>query len=83
MVTTFSCHGHADGSAADRWAVLADYARIARWARQVDHSTLLTEQQQGVGTVRRVQVGRTVLTEHVTGWDDGTALEYDVRASHR
>jgi len=79
MATTFTCHGHTPGSISEVWAALADYRGLARWAREVDHSTLLTDRAQGVGTVRRVQLGRTVLTEHVTRWDDGTALAYEVR----
>ena len=62
------------------WAALADFGAIARWAPDVDHSCLLTDQRSGVGTARRVQVGRITLVERVTAWDPdplGT-LAYDI-----
>ncbi len=51
------------------WGVLADFGAIARWAPDVDHSCLLTEQQIGVGAARRVQVGRITLVERVIAWE--------------
>ncbi|MET0883887.1 MAG: SRPBCC family protein, partial [Acidimicrobiales bacterium] len=42
----------------------------------VGHSTYLTEQTEGVGSARRVQVGRTVLVERITEWDPPRALTY-------
>ncbi len=51
------------------WAALADFGSIARWAPDVDHSCLLTEQHAGVGPARRVQVGRITLVERITAWE--------------
>ena len=60
------------------WQVLAEFDRIAAWAPNVDHSCLLTDQEWGVGTVRRVQVGRAVLTETVRSWEPGISLSYSM-----
>ena len=78
MTTSFRCHGHGRGSTSDVWAVLADYGRLATWASGVDHSSMLTDDDHVVGAVRRAQLGRTVLTEHVTEWVDGETLAYDI-----
>jgi uncharacterized protein YndB with AHSA1/START domain len=58
------------------WATLAAFDRLSRWSPDVDHSTYLTEQTEGVGSARRVQVGRTVLVERITEWDPPRALAY-------
>ena len=50
------------------WNALANFGAIGVWAPNVDHSCLLTEQQSGVGTARRIQTGRTTLVETVTEW---------------
>lgn len=60
------------------WAVLSDFGAISRWAPNVDHSCLTTEQREGVGTVRRVQVGRNTLLERVVGWEPGRELAYAI-----
>ncbi len=60
------------------WAVLAEFEQISAWAADVDHSSFVTDQVEGVGTARRVQVGRTVLIERVTQWDPSEALAYDL-----
>jgi uncharacterized protein YndB with AHSA1/START domain len=67
-----------DASPEEVWAVLADFDRISTWAADVDHSSHLTEQTEGVGTTRRVQVGRTVLVERVTEWEPPHVLAYDL-----
>ena len=79
MPTVFECHGHLHGDPGAAWAVLADFGAIASWVAQIDHSNLLSEQATGVGAVRRAQLGRTVLTEHVTEWTDGQVLAYEIR----
>lgn len=60
------------------WDVLADFGGIVSWAPNVDHSCLLTEQESGVGTVRRIQAGRTTLVETVRTWEAGEALGYQI-----
>lgn len=61
------------------WAVLADFGEIARWAPNVDHSSLMTDQGSRVGATRRVQVGRNVLLEEVVRWEPEVALAYELR----
>ena len=58
------------------WGVLADFGSISAWAPDVDHSCLLSHQESGVGTVRRIQTGRMTVVERVVDWDEGTALGY-------
>ena len=58
------------------WGVLAAFDRLSTWASDVDHSSYLTTRLDGVGTARRVQVGRTVLVERVTEWDPPSTLAY-------
>lgn len=60
------------------WPVLADFGTLALWAPNVDHSSLLTEQHEGDGTVRRVQVGRTTLVETVVAWTPRELLSYAI-----
>lgn len=60
------------------WAVLADFGAISAWAPNVDHSCLMSEQAEGIGMVRRVQVGRSSLVERVVEWTPGLALAYSI-----
>ena len=60
------------------WAVLADFGAISRWAPNVDHSCLTTEQRQGVGATRRVQVGRNAFLERIVEWEPGRRLAYAI-----
>ncbi|WP_419929917.1 SRPBCC family protein [Candidatus Poriferisocius sp.] len=60
------------------WAVLADFGAISGWASNVEHSCLMSEQAEGVGTVRRVQVGRSSLVERVVDWAPGVTLSYSI-----
>lgn len=62
----------------DVWAVLADFGAISRWAPNVDHSCLITEQADQIGAVRRVQVGRAALLERVVEWSPGERLSYTI-----
>lgn len=59
------------------WALLADFGALARWVPEVDHSCLL-QGHGGLGTVRRVQVGRSTLLETVTAWSPPGRLAYDI-----
>ena len=60
------------------WATLAAFDRIAEWAEDVDHSSLLTEQATGVGTTRRIQQGANAITETIVNWQEPTCLAYRV-----
>ena len=60
------------------WAVLADFGSISTWAPNVDHSSLMSDREVGVGAVRRIQAGRMTVVERVVEWDDGTALGYRI-----
>ena len=60
------------------WAVLGDFGNIARWASNVDHSCLTTQDSEGVGAERRVQVGRNALLERVVEWQPGERLAYRI-----
>ena len=67
-----------DRSPAAVWAVLADFGAINRWADNVVHSNLVTEQRDGIGAVRRVQVGRNALLERIVVWEPGVRVGYDI-----
>lgn len=60
------------------WALLSDFAGISGWASNVDHSSLLTEQVSGVGTVRRIQTGGAVVLETIESWEPGVELSYRI-----
>lgn len=60
------------------WEVLADFGRLARWVPEVDHSCALHAGPAGVGTVRRVQLGRNTVLEEVTAWSPAGRLAYDI-----
>ncbi len=67
------------------WDVLADFGAISSWADFVDHSCLLSPAAEavGVGTTRRVQLGRDTLVERITDFDPPHALGYDVEGLPR
>ena len=65
-------------SPAEVWDALADFASIADWAPDVDHSCLMSVETGGVGAVRRVQAGRVVLVERVVTWEPALALAYSI-----
>jgi hypothetical protein len=60
------------------WAVLARFDGIVDWAPKVSHSVFTTDQHEGVGTGRRVQVGRQALIETATIWEPGRSLAYEI-----
>ena len=60
------------------WDVLSDFGGLATWAHTVDHSCPTTDQPDGPGAARRVQVGRTALIERIVTWDPSTALGYEI-----
>ena len=67
------------------WHVLADFGAISTWADNVDHSCLLSpgSQEIGVGTTRRVQVGRNTLVERITEFGPTSTIAYDVEGFPR
>jgi len=67
-----------DAAPAEVWAILSDFAAISRWAPNVDHSSLMTEQREGVGAVRRIQTGGTTILETVEWWEPGVGLSYAI-----
>lgn len=62
------------------WDVLADFGALSSWAHSVDHSCLLEHRADGVGvgTSRRVQVGRNALVERITEFTPLTTLGYSI-----
>ena len=60
------------------WDVLADFGSISSWADNVDHSCILNQTSEHVGTTRRVQIGRNALVERITEFDPTWTLAYDV-----
>jgi hypothetical protein len=60
------------------WNVLADFGSISSWADNIDHSCILVQGEEPLGTTRRVQIGRNALVETITEFDAGHALAYDV-----
>jgi len=60
------------------WDVLADFGSISSWADNIDHSCILNQASEPIGTTRRVQIGRNALVETITEFDTTRALAYDV-----
>jgi ribosome-associated toxin RatA of RatAB toxin-antitoxin module len=60
------------------WAVLADYGAISGWVPMIQHSCLLSEQTEGVGAVRRVQIVRQTLVERIDTWAPPRELAYTI-----
>ena len=64
--------------AAAVWGALADFGSISAWAPDVDHSSLMSGQESGIGAIRRIQTGRITVVERVVQWEGGTALGYRI-----
>lgn len=69
-------HRVIEASPDEVWALLADFESISTWAGFVDHASLMTEQAEGVGMKRRIQMGRTTVVETVTAWEPGVTFSY-------
>ncbi|MFN3215128.1 MAG: SRPBCC family protein [Acidimicrobiales bacterium] len=66
------------GDADAAWAVLADFGDLARWTRPVQHCWLVSDQTEGIGATRRVQVARMAMIEEIVTWDPERALGYTI-----
>lgn len=77
-MTTVERNGLLGAPLDEVWPVLADFAAISSWAPNVDHSCLMSDQDTGVGTIRRIQVGRTTILETVEVWQPRAALSYRI-----
>ena len=77
MTTTVS-QVSVDAPADAVWDLLAGFADISSWASNVSQSSLLSSGPVGLGSVRRVQVGRAALRETVTAWEPARTLAYDI-----
>lgn len=60
------------------WSLLADFGALSAWVPLIQHSCLLTDQTEGVGTTRRVQIMHQTLVERVTTWSPGNELAYSI-----
>lgn len=61
------------------WAVLENFGDVSSWAPYMRSSSLIGEQQTGVGTRRRLRHAWGFrLEETVTGWIDRSGFSFDV-----
>ena len=71
-----------EAPAEEIWATLADYGQLSLWAPDVAHSCLLRStreaRNEGVGIVRRHQIGRLTVLERVTEWEEPERLAYTI-----
>ncbi len=65
------------------WDVLADFGALSSWADNIDHSSVLHEHPEHLGTARRVQVGRNALVETITVHQPPSALAYRIEGLPR
>ncbi|MDG2428649.1 MAG: SRPBCC family protein [Acidimicrobiales bacterium] len=77
-MTTLERFRLVDAAPTEVWKVLSEFEAINSWAPNVEHSCFLTESTSGVGTARRVQVGRSALVETVVEWEEPHTLSYSV-----
>lgn len=67
------------------WDVLADFGSLSSWVDSADHSCILNHgpDGMGVGTSRRVQMGRNALVERIVEFDSPTSLSYTIEGLPR
>jgi len=65
-------------SVQDVWAVLTAFGEISVWASSINDSSFTTDQRDGAGTMRRIQVGRKTYVETVVEWQPQVRLGYRV-----
>jgi len=76
VTVTVTKTNHINASSSAVWKHLADFAAIAQWAPNCDHSTWAGDVREGIGAVRRVQVGRIAVLETIVEWQPDAALAY-------
>ena len=59
------------------WKTLAEFDRIVDWADNVDHSSYMTEQAEGVGSTRRIAASGQTVLERITEWEPESKLAYE------
>lgn len=67
-----------NASPSEAWEVLAEFGALSSWVPMIQHSCLLSQQDQGVGTVRRVQIAQQTLVERVDMWEPTSTLAYTI-----
>ena len=77
-MTTVERSVHIPADADEVWAVLADFGDLARWTRPVQHCWLVSDRTEGIGAIRRVQVGRMAMIEEIVTWEPERALGYTI-----
>jgi hypothetical protein len=65
------------------WDVLADFGALSSWVDSVDHSSVLNAHREVLGTTRRVQLGRMVLVERITEFEEPSVLAYAIEGLPR
>tara|TARA_B110000014_G_scaffold149674_1_gene104362 strand:- start:86 stop:535 length:450 start_codon:yes stop_codon:yes gene_type:complete len=78
-VTTVERSRLVEAAPTEVWKVLSKFETISSWAPNVEHSCFLAEETSGVGTTRRVQVGRSALIETVVEWEEPRTLSYSLK----
>jgi hypothetical protein len=73
-----SCSAVVPAAAEVVWAALARFDEISQWGTGVSQSSMLTQETEGLGATRRVQVGRNALRETITVWEPRSSLGYTI-----
>lgn len=77
-MATYSTNITINAPIGDIWSVLADFPAISQWVPLIQHSCTLSQQQSGIGAVRRVQIAQQALVETVTVWEPERQLSYTI-----
>lgn len=68
-----------NASAADTWAVMADFSAADNWAPQVTNSYALGDSDKGIGAGRHCDIqGFGGVQEYITEWTEGESYVYEV-----
>lgn len=64
------------------WAVLSDFGGVYKWNPTVTHSSLIEDQETGVGAQRSCTVaGFGEITERVTAWEEGRSATVEIEGA--